>query len=493
MLREDIETQIKKICPAITENKSECKFAPHGGLMGFIDTSGEFNGTRGIAFFSDRMFIDTDGVLREIVYKKIKELRIISSFEDSFADELSVVGDSFELRISDYSLDKSELKQLLEELCKEQKQTEVRRINQAEKYAEIIAQKLAENDFYSNDTENEKPVIAETVIDIPETRTSLPKDYNPTPIPEEKINWISGANNKKAKSDFVLEKRPENAVNEKSQENERIKPLEVMSGVVDRAPVIEIAKTVETKVVPQNEQTENGENRDSLPENVKDDELSEKEIRKQIGNMEPDEMMDFLSSTLSEINDDSEPFDESIEETENTLDKLPKAESNTAENNSSAQIAENEPAKAEKSVSPPKQWGKLTEEPLWGDIYIKASKKLRELCESGKLTMSQMETEIKLHLLEAAELFEKVTRDERAIPKAMLAKITELKAAVGNIDYYFGCGEDIAVRVMFFMLYQMLSYSDRIAQSPETKDKLNDYFRRFGPAGITLSMLDMRV
>ena len=107
--------------------------------------------------------------------------------------------------------------------------------------------------------------------------------------------------------------------------------------------------------------------------------------------------------------------------------------------------------------------------------------------------MPQMEAELKLHLLEAAELFEKVTRDESAIPKAMLSKITELKAAVGNIDYYFGCGEDIAVRVMFFMLYQMLSYSDRIAQSPETKDKLNDYFRRFGPAGISLSMLDMRV
>ena len=490
MLRENIETQIKKICPAITENKSECKFAPRGGLMGFIDTSGEFNGTRGIAFFPDRMFVDTDGVLREIVYKNIKELRIISSFEDSFADELSVVGDNSELRISDYSLDKSELKQLLEELCREHKQTEARRINQAEKYAEIIAQRLAKNEVYGGDSVNNSTVIAETVIDIPDTKATLPKNYNPAPIPEEKINWISGADVRYAKSDLVSELKSENSVNE---DEKPLKQLEVMSGVVDRAPVIEVPKIADNRAAENEEQTESGEKQDNLTVPENEDVFSEKEMREQIGNMDPNEMMNFLSSTLSEINDDSELVDESNEETENSPDELPKAEIKTEDNSSSDQIIENEPVKAEISVSPPKQWDKLTEEPLWGDIYIKASKKLRELCESGKLTMPQMEAELKLHLLEAAELFEKVTRDESAIPKAMLSKITELKAAVGNIDYYFGCGEDIAVRVMFFMLYQMLSYSDRIAQSPETKDKLNDYFRRFGPAGISLSMLDMRV
>ena len=48
------------------------------------------------------------------------------------------------------------------------------------------------------------------------------------------------------------------------------------------------------------------------------------------------------------------------------------------------------------------------------------------------------------------------------------------------------------MRVMFFMLYQMLSYADRIAENPDTKEPLNDFFRRFGTAGITLSMLDVR-
>ncbi len=46
---------------------------------------------------------------------------------------------------------------------------------------------------------------------------------------------------------------------------------------------------------------------------------------------------------------------------------------------------------------------------------------------------------------------------------------------------------------MFFMMYQMLSYSDRIVEAPETKERLNYFFKRYGPSGIMLSMLDMRV
>ncbi len=107
--------------------------------------------------------------------------------------------------------------------------------------------------------------------------------------------------------------------------------------------------------------------------------------------------------------------------------------------------------------------------------------------------MEQMETELKTHLLSAAEAFEKITGDESKVPKVMMPKITELKAAAADFDRFFGYGEDIAIRAMFFMMYQMLSYADRIAESSETKSRLNDFFRRFGPAGITLSMLDMRV
>ena len=135
----------------------------------------------------------------------------------------------------------------------------------------------------------------------------------------------------------------------------------------------------------------------------------------------------------------------------------------------------------------------LTVEPIWGDIYIKASRNLRELCESGRLTMEQIETELQDKLLDSARAFAEVTGDGAKVPKVLIPKITELKAAAYNFDQYFQMGEDIAVRSMFFMLYQMLSYADRIAETPETKERLNDFFRRFGPAGITLSMLDMRV
>ena len=142
---------------------------------------------------------------------------------------------------------------------------------------------------------------------------------------------------------------------------------------------------------------------------------------------------------------------------------------------------------------PPPKTDKLTVEPIWGDIYIKASRNLRELCESSRLSMKQIEDELNDKLLDSTRAFAEITADESKVPKVLIPKITELKAAAQNFDQYFQLGEDIAARAMFFMLYQMLSYSDRIVETPETKEGLNDFFRRFGPAGIMLSMLDMRV
>ncbi len=107
--------------------------------------------------------------------------------------------------------------------------------------------------------------------------------------------------------------------------------------------------------------------------------------------------------------------------------------------------------------------------------------------------MEQIETELKDKLLSSARAFAEITAEEAKVPKMLMPRITELKSAAGDFDEYFKSGEDIGVRAMFFMMYQMLSYADRIAETPETKERLNDFFRRFGPAGITLSMLDMRV
>lgn len=497
MLRESIDRRLKKICPAVgSVDGAKCAFAPSGAL-GFIDTSGTRSGSRGIAFFDDRMFVNTDGTVCEVAYKNIGSTHIISSFEDSFADELSVVGNDLSLRISDYSLDKFELKRLLDELCRESEQLSERHEEQAEKYAEMIAQKLAGEatashsapteapkekeavpDLLGDETvfaESDKPFIAETLIDIPETRAPLPDGYAPAPIPEEKIDWISGMFPRSASAELfdTIPEQPE----EQPPEKPSPKSPEVMNGVVDRVPIIGALNSKPTQAPTEPPA------REKAPPESSSAVQDENDMREQIENMPREEIMKFLSDTLSEINT---PFFEQTDEPRSDYGAIPQTVPDTHEE--SGQKAEAAPPEA-----PPSKWAKLTEEPIWGDIYIKASRNLRELCESGKLTMEQMEAELKEHLLGAAEAFERITDNESKVPKKMIPKITELKAAAENFDQYFNYGEDIAVRAMFFMLYQMLTYADRIAETPETKDNLNDFFRRFGPAGITLSMLDMRV
>lgn len=519
MLRENIEEHCRRISPGDRSGKSACAFAPSGGAIGFIDTSGAGDGSRGIAFFSDRMYVNTDGAVHEIAYKSISGSRIIDSFEDAFADELSVLSGGVELRISDYSLNKSELKILLDELCKEWEQLEERRSEQVEKYADMIAQRLAEDvpasgfssraesraisppvfepaaadDYVENDTyfaDEGSPVIAEVVVDIPEERVPLPSDYAPAPIPEESINWISGKG--------VVAGHSEDAprAEEPPKEKPRPKPMVAMSGVIERVPVIGERKPTYYKKDTPNPKQEKTES-DPTKAFEKPSELSETEVREQIENMSSDEMMTFLAETLNDINDQSDPF---FEQTEVPRADYSNVVRTVADERSDMDVQQSDnagetggAAVVQEPQERPRKWDTLTVEPIWGDIYIKASKNLRELCESGKLTMEQMEAELKANLLGVAEAFEKITGDESRVPKVMMPKITELKAAAADFDRFFGYGEDIAVRAMFFMMYQMLSYADRIVESPETKSRLNDFFRRFGPAGITLSMLDMRV
>lgn len=232
------------------------------------------------------------------------------------------------------------------------------------------------------------------------------------------------------------------------------------------------------------------------------DEISETQERIRIQNMSDEETMRYLAQSLNEINMfDPTDEDNGSNDDSGDLDNISRLSAITRSADPpdppDPQAApQQELLAAAAHVLPTEDETPnkhLTVEPFWGDIYIKASRNLRELCENGKLSMQQIETELKEKLLEAAEQFAAVTKDESKIPKSLLPKITELKAAVGNTDPYFQAGEDIAARAMFFMLYQMLSYADRIAETPETKEKLNDFFRRFGAAGISLSMLDVRV
>lgn len=490
MLRENIEARCRKISPDAYSEKSVCTFAPKRSIVGFIDTSAARDGSQGIAFLGDRLLVNTGDGTREVEYRKIIDLHIINSFEDTFADELSVAAKGKgELRISDYSLDKSELKGLLDELRREQEQVGRR----VESYAQQVARKLAENTEKAQNLDAQRmedaarelrkssaveerpvieelsdepvifeetvlPVIVETTVDIPEERAPLPEDYEPAVIPEDKIDWISG------KGAVRVSRMAEKEENEPHPKDTRPKLPEVMNGFIDRTPVTVVLKKAEEEV-----EKEDRVITDEQPKPEEEDELtmlSESEMRERIENMTSNEMMEFLAETLNEING-TEETDEIKQQIEEDNEKAPEL--------------------------PPTRWKKLTVEPIWGDIYIKASSSLRQLCESGKLTMEQMEDELRDRLLVAAEAFEKLTGDGSRVPKVMIPKITELKLAADNFDSYFSYGEDIAIRAMFFMLYQMLTYADRIAESPETKASLNDFFRRFGSAGITLSMLDMRV
>lgn len=550
MTREYIEARCRKISVNYSSS-GVCRFTRGGGTLCFIDTSQAQNGTRGIAFLRDEMTLFFgSGSPREIFYSDIKSLQIISSFEDFYADELSIAGEDFEFRISDYSLDKFELKSFIEDLRTESKIASDHRA-QAEEYAKIIAQRLSENafreehspeksfagpsvsktedktavfagelsdntaeadvwgdpdqfgeidDFNEFAPEEGVPVISETVIEMPRERlVTVPEDYNPAPIPEEKINWISGSFYEKKRN--TPEEVPAAAAAEPVSEIAAPEEAsaEVLGETVGEAPEKPLGKSetpfepvvlysredeekapVKTEVFEVTEKIEKHEEREKLPEK---EEEPNSDAMVQIQNMSREETLSFLSESLSEINGiggglSEEPAGGSADNAEDLFD-----------------IGADLKTISEISAPPEEEPddGRLSVEPIWGDIYIKASRNLRELIENGKLSMEQIETELKDKLLSSARAFADITADESRVPKVLMPRITELKSAANDIDQYFKSGEDIAERAMFFMMYQMLSYSDRIAETPETKERLNDFFRRFGPAGITLSMLDMRV
>lgn len=438
MTREEFNSLCQNCCSR--KSISECLFAD--AEEGFIDTSAESDGSRGIAFSKRKMMVNFDGTIKIVAYKKIRSIHIIGSLEGAFADELEISGEHSRLRITDFSLDKHILKQIIEGL----------REGLTEPIAENNEKKeppATEESSFVSEEKNE--VIERADFDdksdnIPENAQNLPENDDILHEYDDKIEWLSGA------PDIT--------------HDEKIEWLSSMTAE-EAAPVI-----------PEADFTE------------------ETEMREQIGQMSREETLGFLSKTLGEINGGADYFEESAVDDkpffpttqtavipENALPPKPIIEKIAAQN-----------PPAEKPPAPvaARENGELSKEPIWGDIYIKASKSLRELCENGRLSMDIIEKELRERLLESAKSFADIVKDEQKIPKTLVPKIAELKNAADHFDEYFSHGEDVGVRVMFFMLFQMLCYSDRIAENPETKERLNDFFRRFGTAGITLSMLDAR-
>lgn len=195
--------------------------------------------------------------------------------------------------------------------------------------------------------------------------------------------------------------------------------------------------------------------------------------------MTRDEAMSYLLDSIAEIN--------SMPEEPAAVPEPESPEPDIPEPSSAAESAPQEP------VIPPQPQAaapKLTYEPDSQDIYIKASRRIRELCEEGRLTMEQVDSAVREQLVQASEVYSTLDIGSAQLPPTVKEHAMNLAAAADHLPDYFALGEDIAARVMFFMLYQMLSYTDRIVQSDETKQRLNYFFVRFGAAGIILSMLD---
>ena len=438
MTREEFNSLCQNCCSR--KSISECLFAD--AEEGFIDTSAESDGSRGIAFSKRKMMVNFDGTIKIVAYKKIRSIHIIGSLEGAFADELEISGEHSRLRITDFSLDKHILKQIIEGL--REGLTEPIAAN----YEKKEPPAAEENSFVS---EEKNEVIERADFDdksdnIPENAQNIPENDGILHEYDDKIEWLSSA------PDIT--------------HDEKIEWLSSMTAE-EAAPVI-----------PEADFTE------------------ETEMREQIGQMSREETLGFLSKTLGEINGGADYFEESAVDDkpffpttqtavipENALPPKPIIEKIAAQN---------PPAEKPPAPAAARENGELSKEPIWGDIYIKASKSLRELCENGRLSMDIIEKELRERLLESAKSFADIVKDEQKIPKTLVPKIAELKNAADHFDEYFSHGEDVGVRVMFFMLFQMLCYSDRIAENPETKERLNDFFRRFGTAGITLSMLDAR-
>lgn len=514
---------------------SYCAFAAPEETEGFLDTSAELDGSRGIAFLCDSICVDFDGIIRRINYDDIKETELIESFESDYADELLIKGKSV-VRVSDFSINKRFLKLLVDTLClryghstpeeRERCRRECRmrgsaRYTEIDEAAAVVARQVAERtakksrprpsaegqparqersakpvrsapqvrrELSAQPARPVQPVRSDASVkpdkpagktaaavqpakappapplpelDIEEPRFSVPEDHVPLEITEEKIEWLSGPHDP-ADPDEISERDLEdmsreetmsyllssiNEINAPAEPREISEKTESAAAEAPPAPAEPVAPTTLT-AAPEAEKAAPIEEAAAPEDETPDEPLSDEE---------------YIPPVIDEI---AVEAPEGSDTPESAPEPVPEPEAET---------------------SP------FTVEPPSNDIYIKASRKIREICESGRLTREEIQNALKDNLVSAAARFAEVTGEGVEIPRLLAPKIEELRTASESLERYFALGEDIAERVMFFMMYQMLSYSDRIIEAPETKERLNDFFKRYGPSGIMLSMLDMRV
>ncbi|MGN0687975.1 MAG: hypothetical protein ACI4KA_07725 [Oscillospiraceae bacterium] len=390
-----------------------CTFAPPEETLGVIDTSDTRDGSRGMAFLCDEIRTNFGGQIMRIGYRQICCVRIIRSFETTFDDELEIEAPNCCIRVTDCSLNKFFLKQMINSLGRiyytmtEDALTKLRE--------QCTADAMA---YFSGSI----PAVEVTVpaSDVSVAVAQPQPAAVPIEIPEGKINWLSEEPSRADKS---------------AAADEALVDALLEDELLDAAS--------------------------DIPED-----------------MSREETMAFLLDSINEIN--AEPCDDELAAEEH--------ESAQPENNEDdAPMAEQSCAIEQTEAAP--NGARLSIEPQSDDVYIKASRRLRLFCEENSIGMDDIELEVKENMVAAAEMYSAMTADND-IPGNIAERAEKLRLATDRLTDYFALGEDIAARVMFFMLYQMLSYSDRIAQTDETKERLNDFFRRFGGVGMALSLLD---
>ena len=493
------------------ERGSYAAFAPAEETVGFIATDG--SGARGIAFMCDRLRTDLDGTIRQAEYAGITGLELLDSGEGAYADELVIKTGGEPIRISDYSLEKHRLKALIEELRRA-----ALAMSDNEREAVYSEAMLAAAEHFSQTA----PVFA-ALPEIEKREAVIPDGYTPAQITEERIDWISGPrvreSEKAQEGGAAVAAKPVGAAEAELQPvgateiaaqpagvpEAAAQPVSVPEAAAQPAGAPEIAaKPVnaaqEAAPTAREVVREIAREMEQAPLEIPQEEAPAEppvipeyfvEEQEDLSEMTHEQTLSYLLSSINEINAPAAAEPPAQPPAQQPAYSAPIQQAQVYAQPVQEQVQAAAQAVVQQEQAAPAQ-PLLTQEPVSGDIYIKASRKLREFCELGTLTQQGIEAAVKEGLIPAAEAFSQITAQKPA-PPPLSERIAELKAASDRIDEYFGLGEDVAARVMFFMLYQMLSYSDRLAELPETKARLNDFFRRWGAAGITLSMLDMRV
>lgn len=453
---------VRSFGPKVTQNYREtryCDFAPPDETVGVIDLSTDGDGTRGIAFLTDRLIVKLGEDARQLYYSEIRVTEIIPSYETAFEDELEISTPGAHIRISDCSLNKFFLRQLINNMCRIS-------ATMRDSDREALYEKLTSDamEHYAEQLLSDKPKrVPEAAAAVQEIaaakKAALAKAQPSAPIEltEEKIQWISGEQPPvPAETPVKNEDAVNSAVSAVTAQNTP-EPVKISDFPADPAAV-------------------------SAEDTLKSDEPED------LDDMSHEETMSYLLDSIAEIN--SEPERDEIPQT--VPDFPERTEIPQAAPEIQPQSAEpmNTPDVTPQVAEAQQELPQLTKEPDSADIYILASRRIRELCEDGRLTMEQVNETVCTQLVPASEIFSGLDIANSPLPQAVKKRAMALTAAADHLTDYFSLGEDIAARVMFFMLYQMLSYTDRILQTDESKQRLNYFFVRFGAAGMVLSMLD---